>query len=315
MPSPRHDRDHRGPEDRRVEAARRDARRAAQHLAVELLVRAVGDDGEIVDFGREAARAGPLAEHADHGELVAADADGLADRIDVREERLPRTVAEQHDAAPMLDLRRDEEAAGLDLGEVDRRPVLGGAEDGELLGALAAVVDARSRVADIAEPDIDQRHRRALPFDRPCVLHREIRPARHLEEAAPGGEAQGAPLLHDDRVRSELADRIAQRVVEAADERRHADDRGDADHHAEHGQRRAHLARAQRVERHADDLAEEARAHPSHSLLPPQRFDGVELRRPHRRIHAEEQADQRRDANPHDHRPELHRRRQRRDAC
>ena len=39
----------------------------------------------------------------------------------------------------------------------------------------------------------------------------------------------------------------------------HADDRGDADDDAEHGQRRAHLVGAQRVEGHGDDLAEQRR--------------------------------------------------------
>ena len=62
---------------------------------------------------------------------------------------------------------------------------------------------------------------------------------------------------------AELADRLAQRLVEAADHRRHADDRRDADDDAEDGQRRAHLVRAQRVERHGDDVAEEAGADPA----------------------------------------------------
>ena len=54
------------------------------------------------------------------------------------------------------------------------------------------------------------------------------------------------------------ADHVAQRLVEAADERGHPDDRRDADHDAEDGQPRAHLVRAHGVERHRDDFAEEA---------------------------------------------------------
>ena len=53
----------------------------------------------------------------------------------------------------------------------------------------------------------------------------------------------------------ERADAGRAATVEAADERRHADDRGDADDDAEDGQRRAQLVGAQRVERHPDDFA------------------------------------------------------------
>src|SRR5438045_9431134 len=46
-------------------------------------------------------------------------------------------------------------------------------------------------------------------------------------------------------------------------------------------------------------------------LFPPQRFDRIERRRPHCRIHAEEEADDRRDADADEHRPPFHRRGQR----
>ena len=104
------------------------------------------------------------------------------------------------------------------------------------------------------------------------------------------------------------ADQIAERLVEAADERRHADDRRDADDDAEHGERRPQLVAAERVPRHRDDLAEEA---PAHRLLPPQRFDRIERRRPHRRVQAEEQPDDRRHRDAEHDRPELDDRRQR----
>ena len=128
---------------------------------------------------------------------------------------------------------------------------------------------------------------------------------------AAGREAQGTHLLHDDGVRSELADRVAHRLVEAANQRGHPDDRRDADDDSEHGQRRAHLARAQRIERHREDFGEQARAHDRHVLFPPQRFDGIEACRPHRRIQPEEQADHRGDTDADHHRPDLHRGRQR----
>ena len=168
---------------------------------------------------------------------------------------------------------RDEQAPELDLREVHRRPVLGGAEHAQLFGPLVAVVDPRAGSARGAEPDVDQRDRRALALDRPRVLHGQVGPPRHFEEALARREAERAPLLDDDGVGPELADRFAQRVVEAADQRRHADDRRDADDDAEHGQRRAHLARAQRVERHRDDFGEQAGCACPPWLLPPQRFD------------------------------------------
>ena len=134
------------------------------------------------------------------------------------------------------------------LAKLTARPVRGRAEDADLPRPFVLVIDARAAVAPLrAQPHVDQRHRRAVALDRPRVLDRQVRTARHLEKALARREAQRAELLDDDRVRPELADRVAQRLVEAADERRHADDRRDADDDAEHGQRRAHLAGAQRV--------------------------------------------------------------------
>ena len=106
------------------------------------------------------------------------------------------------------------------------------------------------------------------------------------------------------------ADAVAQRLVEAADERRHADDRRDADDDAEDRQRRAQLVGAQRVERHAARLRAAAGA--IYSRL--QRLDGIQARRARCRIQAEEQADRRGDADAERDRPRLEPRRQRRDA-
>src|SRR5262249_30930275 len=161
-----------------------------------------------------------------------------------------------------LDLR--EHAAGLHFGEVDRRPVLGRAEDAQLPRPLVPVVDARLRLAGRAQPHVDQHHRRAVALDRLGVFLRQVRTPRHLEEGLARREAERAPLLHDDRVGAERVDRVAERLVEAADERRHADDRRDADDDAQDGQRRAHLARYQRVPRHHEDFRQEAGADARH---------------------------------------------------
>ena len=43
----------------------------------------------------------------------------------------------------------------------------------------------------------------------------QVRPLDHFQERLARGEAQAAELLHEDRVRAHLADRVAQRLVEA----------------------------------------------------------------------------------------------------
>ena len=72
---------------------------------------------------------------------------------------------------------------------------------------------------------------------------------------------------------------------------------------------RAQLVRAHGVERHDDDFADEPVREcwrRFHSRL--KRFDRIQPRRPHRRIQAEEQPDQRGDADAERDRPELERR-------
>ena len=161
-----------------------------------------------------------------------------------------------------------------------------------------------------SQPDVDDVDRRGVARDGACILDGQVGTLHDLEKGCARREAEGAELLDVDRVRAELADRIAQRLVETADERGHADNRGDTDDHAEHGQRGPHLVRPQRVDRHADDFAEEARAECRHGLLAPQRFDRIESRGPHRRVEPEEQADRCGNAEAERDRPPLHGRRQ-----
>jgi hypothetical protein len=107
---------------------------------------------------------------------------------------------------------------------------------------------------------------------------------------APAARLTPENFRDEDRVRADGLDRIAQRLVESANQRRHADDRRDADDDAQHGQDRPQLVYAERVPRHPHDFIEEGPAH-GVRLLPPQRFDRIQARRPRRRIEAEEQAD------------------------
>src|SRR4029078_2627972 len=206
--------DHRGAEHRGVEAARGDFFRALEHLPVELLVGRERNDGEVVGAARKAARARTFAEYTDDRELVPPDAYGLADRIDVREQRLPRTIAEDDHLAAVIDFGRQEQSTEFELGRGHRRRVLGGAENPELLRLLVTVVNTRLAIPVDTQPHVDECNRWTVPPDRVRILLGQVRPARDFEEAFPGREADGSPLLHHDRVRTELADGIAQRVVE-----------------------------------------------------------------------------------------------------
>src|SRR5207245_3031606 len=111
-----------------------------------------------------------------------------------------------------------------------------------------------------AELDVDELDRARLLLERARVGNRQVRPLDQLLELGTAGEAGDAEALDEDRVRSDGADHLAQRLIEPANHRRHADDRRDADDDAEDGQRRAHLVAAYGVVRHHDDFFEEARA-------------------------------------------------------
>ena len=138
------------------------------------------------------------------------------------------------------------------------REVFRGAEHRQQLRAVVAVEHARlGRRAARAQPDVDDAGRWRQLLDRRRIFDGQVRPAEQFGELVAGGEAHAAELRHEDGVRSELADAVAERMVEAADERRHPHDRGDADDDAEDGQRRAQLVGAQRVERDQHDLAAE----------------------------------------------------------
>src|SRR5262249_7137228 len=99
------------------------------------------------------------------------------------------------------------------------------------------------------------------------ILERQARPAKQLQKVHAGPEAEAAEARDEDRSRPELLDRCAQRLIEAPYERRHPNDRHHADDDPKHRERGAHLVRAERVERHAHDFAEQPVAHRHQSLL------------------------------------------------
>ena len=99
------------------------------------------------------------------------------------------------------------------------------------------------------------------------------------------------PLGDKRGIRAELLDVFLNRVVESGDQRGDQHDHAHAQHHAEHRKRAAHLVRAQRVHRLLQIFAIGLR----HMLLSvrSQRFDGIQLRRPHGRINPKKQSDRR----------------------
>src|SRR5208282_1394156 len=68
-------------------------------------------------------------------------------------------------------------------------------------------------------------------------------------------------------VRADAGDNVLHVVVQSAADRRHADDHGNADHNAQHSQRRAQLVAADRVRRHANDFAELTFTHRKKDLV------------------------------------------------
>ena len=207
--------------------------------------------------------AGRLSNTPTTSNRSAADAHHLADRIDAGrlEQQLVRRVAEHDDVPAVLQLGAVEEPAGRASGCACRRRSsrsvpkttsgLRLADRGRRPAAASAGRrrrPARCRRTGASSPAPRARARRR------CDRFGRFSSCRDLGAVREAGDAEA---LDEDRVRADRADHVAQRLVEAADHRRHADDRRDADDDAEHGQPRAHLVGAHGVERHRDDFAEQ----------------------------------------------------------
>ncbi len=74
-------------------------------------------------------------------------------------------------------------------------------------------------------------------------------------------ESERLEVEGKDHIGTDAADDLPDVFVEPAPDRRDADHDGDANHDAEHGQRRAQLIAADRVRRHANDFTEFVFAH------------------------------------------------------
>ena len=102
----------------------------------------------------------------------------------------------------------------------------------------------------LADEVADLRDRRILAADRARVRDRERAGAAEAGADAAGGRR--ARQDHDD-IGAEALDLLAHRLVGALADGDHDDERGDADEHAEHGQRRAHLVAPDRLRRREQD--------------------------------------------------------------
>src|SRR5690606_36118256 len=195
-------------------------------------------------------------------------------------------LSEHADLATAFDFVGGEEPSEREVEPHDLGVRLGAAHDVQQLRPLTAVVEAflRWRSA-LAEDDVDHLDRRRLLFYREGVLRRHVGAFQQFLKVGPGHRADATELGDEDRVRPDGGNRVAQRLIEAANQCGHADDRRDADDDAEHRQARSHLVRADGVERHRDDFFQQtgSDSHDDFSLgfgAPPERARGPAYRPP-----------------------------------
>ena len=102
----------------------------------------------------------------------------------------------------------------------------------------------------LADEVADLRDRGILAANRARIRHRQRGGA--AEAGADAARGQRAGQDHDD-VGAEALDLLADRLAGAVAHGDHDDQRGDADEHAEHGERRAHLVAPDRLSRGGED--------------------------------------------------------------
>ncbi len=237
------------------------AEAAHRFEAEDALISRIRNDHEVVLPQIEPAGRRPFVEDAHNLEPLGPDAHGLPDRVESPrgEQHLVRRVAEDDDVLPVLHLRAVEEAAAEDGDARPLREVFRRAEQDNRLRLDIAVKHAllvRLRTAG-AQLDVDQLNRRPLVLERAGIGDGQIRALEQIRDFRAVGEAGDAEALDEDRVRPDLADQLAERLIEAANERRHADDRRDADDDAEDRQSGAQLVAAHGLERHRNDFGQE----------------------------------------------------------
>ena len=127
----------------------------------------------------------------------------------------------------------------------------------------------------LADEITDLRDRRILAANRARVRDRERGSAAEAGADAAQGERAGQD--HDD-VGTEALDLLAHRLAGAVADGDHNDERGNADEHPEHGERRAHLVAPDRLSRGGEDHEREGEKAAGRQRQA-RRFGGLEERR------------------------------------
>ena len=174
------------------------------------------DDRELVVLGRPPS-VGPRRGDADDRELVGADPDDLADRVAVLEQRLVGRLAEDDDVPAVQHFVVGEEPALGHLEEVDLdqfafAPMM----------AIDCVRCPRSTIRCWPVTLAAAAFRRGdLVLQHAGVFDRQVRPLHQSCASMPDRSWQAHPR-DEDRVRTEFANQVPERVVEPTDERSHA---------------------------------------------------------------------------------------------
>ena len=207
------------------------------------------------------------------------DPDDAAEWVHGAKQPVDGALLDDRDRLTTAQLRRGERAAGRNAPAEDLHEAVIGAEHAQDPCVIPAVFEP---LEDL-RPD-----RGVMDFgkarDRLGVLREQLRPDAHLARHCVGIHAGGGEIAeHTERRRPNDFERIDDLFAEPGDDRGHRHDRGDADHDAEHRERRAQLVGAQLIEGDAPALAKRVEFH----LLLAQRFDRIEARGAMRGIHAE----------------------------
>ena len=153
--------------------------------------------------------------------------------------------ANHHDEGGALFVLLCDAAAGLDGPIGDGRII-----DRDRLNIGGPVLIAHLHLAHLPHQIGDQRDGRRLAADRLRVGDGQ---RRRAAKARPRAAGQHRARKHHREIGAETLDLLAHRRVRAIADRHHGDQRGDADEHAEHGQRRAQLVASDRLYRGRDD--------------------------------------------------------------
>ena len=254
---------------------------AAAHLlrtnAELLLIGRLRDDHEVVHA--EVKTSGTGAFVCDTHNLVFhnADTDGLADGILVGEEGLNGRLSKHHDIPATFDFAVREKASFRQRHTDHIGPPLGGAQHADHLGAQIPVVHPLlRRGATIAQHHVNNGDRGRFASNRFGVIGRHVRAHEQRLEIVAGRHAEPGELGDGDRVGTKRGNRISEGLVEATNERRHPDNRRDADDDAEHRQARSHLVGPQCIHGHHEDFVEQS---PAHVVIPSEELRWGQARR------------------------------------